>query len=384
MENEFTLFPTTYRVENNSMNLNLFNKVFGNYGPGDTFSYFTDPLKRELIDNIGRRFAFGLDFKMINIGYAHQNWAIASATNVSVAGRIDRDYTRIIIKGNQHDHDYKFKNRNSNFLGVVYQDITVGYGGHHMNPIIERYYTDYLPDIYGGISISALRGLGAAEMVHFSGRFDASHNTSGLVLNQTLKMHSGTNGYGFKIGLGLTSEVYTIDDIRNITAGFSIDNIWGRIYWTKELREDSYDAVDIKDWDINNLGESGMFDPIGHKNKEIKKFHTTLPTVFRVGGLYTHTPRTNYSMDIKYSHFISDGFYYYPEISIGYEHNFFDCIPLQLGYRIPWSEAQALYSIGLGVRLTHYEIGFGFQSIHSFIPQNVKGVTLSSYMRWRF
>ena len=384
MNNEFMLFPLTYGIENNSLNLNLFNRIFGNYEPNDKYSHFDDVVKKDLIDNIGRRTAIGLNFNLVNLGYSYKNWAFATATNVSVKGRIDGHYTQILIQGNKYNKAYKFTNRNSNFLAVAYQDITVGYGGYLLNPMIERYYTEYLPPIYGGISISALRGFGAAEMVQFSGEFLANDNVDGLTLNQILTMHSGTNGSGFKIAVGLTSEVYTIDDIRNITAGFSVDNIWGRINWTKELRADSYEAVDIRDWDINNLGDSGMFDAKGDTTYTINKFHTTLPTVFRIGGKYTHSQKTNLSMDIKYSHYISDGFYYYPEISFGYEYNMFDSMPLQLGYRIPWGEAQAIYSFGLGLRMTHYEIGFGYQNIHGFFTHNTKGVVIATYMRWRF
>ena len=384
MESEYILFPITFGVQNNTFNLHLFNRTFGNYASeNDKFSDLNYKTIKAIKLSMGRRFAFGANFNMINFGYSFQNWAYATSTNFVLNGRLDRHLVTLLLQGN-NNKVYKFSKLNNNLTAVAYQDATIGYGGYLLNPLIQRYYSEELPEIFGGISFSALRGFGAAELTDFHAIFYADDNNDGVKFEQTSDIRQGTNGNGFKVAIGLSSQVYIIDDVRNVSAGFSVDNIWGKINWTKELMKYSISTYSYEPININNIGNDDLYKEPEIDSLIINKFSTTLPTIFRLGGKYTHSPRTNFSLDIKKSFIVSDQLNYDPEISLGFEHNLFGWMPFQLGYRIPWGESQALYAFGLGLRFKHYETGFGYQSVHGPFNTYTKGLAISTYMKWKF
>jgi hypothetical protein len=234
-----------------------------------------------------------------------------------------------------------------------------------------------IPDIYAGIGFSYLIGYANAELTEFNGKFSFyEDDEEGLNLDQKVGVKMGMLGQGFKFSFGLSSKVFESGD-HSVSAGVSFDNIMGNITWTKDTEIRKYtvsiDSVYIADL----LDDTDGIVKDTEEVKKIKSSDTKLPFVFRLGSLYKWKDLTA-SLDFAKNSDVNAAFNHDPELSLGLEYNIIGHIPVQLGYRVPIGDNNALYSFGLGMRFKNYEWGFGYQNVGAFfMSEETKGLGLT-------
>jgi hypothetical protein len=373
--NEIVVSPFSFALENNAFTLSLYNKATG--------SYLTDAWKNEFLGEMDKRLSLGMQVSFFTLGYSHKNWAISTSTKATTNTKIDRQYLDLIFFGNSQEklktgEAYIFDHSNNDFGLLAYQDFTIGYGGYYINALLPDAWEN-IPDIYVGASMSYLLGLLTADMTHFHGVFVASEKS--VNLDQEAVIRTASMGNGFKMSLGVSSNVYRNDAGHVVDLGISFDNILGNIKWNKNLSESHYFAV-VDSVIFDDL-KNDVFSDSTYTNKFIGSFDTKLPFVFRVGSKYTYK---QYSLSLDYAKNSSANraFYSDHEISMGIEYCPVVWLPLRFGYRAPIGDIQSLVSLGCGIRTQNFEYGLGIQSPGSFFTTDTKGMGVAMQMKFRY
>jgi hypothetical protein len=367
---ELLFLPLGFRLENNIISLDLYNRTTG--------QFMDDDIKHEMLGSLNGFLMVGMNMNLINFGYMYDKWAFSMGTNMAARSNIDEQYIELMLFGNEMDREYVFTTANNNFAMLAYQDITFGYGGFVINTIHPDFFRN-VPDINIGISVSALAGLATAESIDFIGTLWAS-DVEGFNMLQDVNMRYGVLGYGCKLAIGLSSVVYEFDEEHTLSAGLSFDNILGSIKWLENLEEHHY-TVRADNVFMNKLEYDLIQD--SQSTKSIDSFRSYLPLVFRFGTLYSYQDFT-FSVDYAQNFGKNHAYYYDPEFSFGIEYLVGKWLPIQFGVRLPNGELLSAYSFGLGLRYDRFECGFGYQSIGSFFGDKTKGLSLSTQMKFRF
>ncbi|MCL2064468.1 MAG: hypothetical protein FWG98_08855 [Candidatus Cloacimonetes bacterium] len=364
-------------AENNMMSLDLYNRVMG--------ATLDDPLKQEMLNALDGNLRFGVNVNMIT-GFALGNFAYSTGVTVVGKGMVDEQFIELALTGNEttegENHsdiefgDYDFSDEHNEFLTLAYQDVSIGYGGFRLNQLFPN--GDNIPNIYAGIGISSLIGYFIAEVTEFSGSLEA--NNDGLTLDQTTKLKTGTLGTGFKMSLGFSVDAVQFDENHYITAGLSMDNIFGQIRWRNNLEETRYEIF-VDDYILNDLN-FGMH----HQEEETldaEAFTSRIPFLMKMGGFYRYN---DFSASLDYAQYIgsSKAFNYDPNIALGLEYLAFNYVPVQFGLRLPIGDLSTICSLGIGYRHKNVEVGLAYQSFDAFLGENTKGLAYSMYSKIRF
>jgi hypothetical protein len=183
---------------------------------------------------------------------------------------------------------------------------------------------------------------------------------------------------GFNLGVAV--DAYQFDENHYIKAGLSLDNIAAQISWNSRNKLTYY----YLNADSNHVGhfETELIHS-GEESFDIDAFTTRLPFVMRLGGLYG---LNDFSASLDYAQNFGNNmaFRYDPELAFGFEYNIEQLFPVQLGYRLPLGDLEALYSVGAGYRNDRFEVGLAYQSIGAFFNSNTKGASFSWQMKFRF
>ena len=367
-KNEILLMPFTAKADNNSISLNLYNRING--------KFLDEDKKKSILSSINNNLSMGLSFNMILAGYSTQDWAISTAINMLGRGRIDKTYLEILLNGNEYNREYLFNSENNNFAILGYQDFSIAYGGIVLNdiPVLRDY---DLPLINMGIGFSSLLGIYNAEMYRFNGKLSASD--SGINLDQIATVRSGTLGYGYKLSWGISSSVIDFEE-HIISVGLSFDNVLGKITWNSQTEETHYIAK------IDSLYFNRLDDDIFKEEQiteKISSYSTDLPLNMKFGTKYSYEDLT-VSFDLAKNFGSHKAYFFDPEIAFGFEYLAGQYFPLQIGYRIPYGNRPSLYSIGLGLRFKYFEWGLGYQSVGALFTEKTKGVAVSGQVKIRF
>jgi hypothetical protein len=235
-----------------------------------------------------------------------------------------------------------------------------------------------IPNIYFGASLRLLCGFISLETADYTGSFDAQDE--GMNLYQEIIIRSGQIGFGFKMALGFSSEVYEIDENHNISVGLTFDNIFGQISWSKDLEETHY-IIESEEKFLNQL-DRDFYDE-HERSYSISSFTSTLPFNVKMGVLYRFND-FSFSLDYSQNFGSSHAYFYSPEVTMGAEYVIAGWLPLQLGMRLPNKDSHAKYSLGAGLRFDRFECGFGYKGVGSLFGDKTKGLAVSTYMKFRF
>jgi len=335
--------------------------------------------KKEKKDILDRMYLSAIakgNAQLLLAGFSVDKWAVSTSINAFGYGRLDKKFFKIILEGNDYGVKYDFSDKTS-FAGLLYQDITLGYGGE----VINGWFGDYLqywPDILVGISASYLIGTKMletdklqSELLAQALSYDSTEMTQAVVVRQSDK------GQGFKSNIGLSSQVYTWDDNHYITAGMSFDNLFSFIKWGKnKYLPYQYDIL-IDNFEMTTVDTDSLVWTEGRS-------HTThFPVTHRMGTKYVYK-KMSASFDIEQNFTRHPAFSHTPEMSLGYEYIFGQRWPVQLGYRVPFREFLAAYSLGAAYKSPYFEFGFALSIEDSINYKNTKGLSIASYTKYRF
>ena len=366
---EIMSFSAVGSFENNMLSLDLYNRIMG--------QFLDEEIKMEMLDAIDKNFSFGVNANSILAAVSYENFAYSTGVNVAGRGKVDKQFLELILIENDYDKVYDFTAENNDFLALGYQDFTVGYGGFHLNQFFNN--GDNFPNIYAGMSMSFLMGYYMAEMTHFDGVL-STDDVNGLVLDQYTDIKTGQMGTGFKMSLGFSMDAVNFAENHYITAGLSFDNLFASMRWRNNTEMREY-HIYSNNYFFNHL-EKDIWEE-DEETYDIDSFISRLPFILRLGGLYR---QNDFSASLDYAHNFgnSKAFNYDPNISMGLEYVIHNNFPVQVGFRLPIGDLNAICSMGAGYRHRNFEIGLAYQSFDAFYSNQTKGLAYSMYMKGRF
>jgi len=344
-----------------------------------------DREKNEILDDIYLSAIAKGNAQLLIAGFSVDKYAISTSMNAFGYSRLDKKYATLILQGNEYGTHYNFSN-NTGMSGMLYQDMTVGYGGEVINGWFGEYMAD-LPDVYVGISASYLIGAKMAETDKVK-----SELLTTVLMNSTLEMtqsavvRESERGKGFKMNIGFSSQVYTWDDEQYVTAGTSFDNLFGFIDWKKNKYYSKVYDIHLKNheytFEMDNADD--YLTESDFEEWTTNGIHTThFPVTHRMAGKYVYKTLSA-SLDIEQNLTRHNAFSHTPEISLGFQNVFGKKWPVQLGYRVPFREFLAAYAFGAAYCSPFYEIGFALSVENSFNYKNMKGASFAIYNKYRF
>jgi len=362
---------------------------------GEKGRLLSEKEKSDILDRMYKSAVASGHAHLILAGFSVDKWAVSTGINAFGYGRLDKDYLKIALQGNEYGKFYDFS-ANTGAAGMLYQDVTVGYGGETINKWFPEK-MDNWPDIQVGISASYLIGATMYKIDEFLSEARAEllyRETNNM--RQQVVLRNSDKGSGFKMNIGLASEVYSWDDDHYITTGMSFDNIFGFMKWHKHDYtgynldlEMTFEKDDNGEYVYNdNTGDyyNEDDDELNIHPDEWSDTNTrteNFPITYRLGGKYVYK-KMSASLDLEQNLWKHPAYSYSPEISLGFEYIFGNKWPVQLGYRVPFRDFLAAYSIGGGVRTSSFELGLAFSVVDSFNYRHMKGFSFGTYTKFSY
>jgi len=338
--------------------------------------------KRNLLNKMYKSAIARGNAHLLLAGFSFDKLAVSTSINAFGYSRFDKKVLQIILEGNEYGVHYDFSSR-TGLAGILYQDITLGYGGEVINGWFGDYLQD-LPDIQIGASASYLIG---AKM------FETDRLHSELIIEklmdedtkmtQSLMVRESEKGQGFKTNIGLSSQVYTWQDDHYVTAGMSFDNLFGFMEWGRNKNHEMLYELVIYDkfsFDYIETEHDSVYTEPEWENKA----HTSrFPITYRFGSKYVYKDLSA-SFDFEQNLWKHTAFSHTPEISLGLEYIFWDRMPVQIGYRLPCWDFLDAFAFGTAYRSPYFEIGFAVSVEDSMNYKNMKGASFATYSKYRF
>ncbi len=369
------LLNTGIIIANNSLDLDLYNYVMS---VEDTL---TAADKDKILNAIDEKLALNAEAQISVFGITTGRIGLTSTLQLAAEGAFSEDYLELLLKGNPGDSLHiDFTNQDNYGSATAYVDFTFGMGDFRI-PTGGKFGPVRL-----GASLSLLGGLVDAYTRDYSGEFESS--LEGLTLKQNVTLRTagipdsldsvdpmelaGFAGLGYKAMLGAAW-----DPLPNLSVGLSLDNILGRIRWTKECRQTSY-VAEIEDVYLTDLDSLEVFDdPV---DMEIAAYTTKFPLELRLGGMYTLPRIGSFSADLLAPLQDSDRYRGGTRLSLGAEFNPLPWLPVYLGWNLGNKDYPWRFSYGLGLETGLLEFGLGVQCIESVIPgYSSKGLALGVF-----
>jgi len=310
----------------------------------------TQKEKNAFLKDITNSAMLNVHTQVILAGFSYNMWSFSTASNAYGYGRFHKDYFKLALNGNTEEVRYNFSKK-TDFATLVYQDLTVGYGGVALSDFFPEL-MEGIPEILVGISGSFLFGGVMYDVDKYSSTLAIEY--PGTTLNQYIVIRDSSIGSGLKMNLGLSSQVYNFDDDHYITAGTSFDNLLGFIYW-RNVKLNSYlynGDFNTKKFEYTETNEDSDYSGNPHT--------TQFPITFRLGSKYVYQA-TSVSLDYEQNLWKHPAFSYDPQVSLGFEQLLYQKWPIQLGYRLPIGDFVSAYSIGTGYRGSKVEFGLSLQ-----------------------
>ncbi|MBM4398799.1 MAG: hypothetical protein FJ041_00505 [Candidatus Cloacimonetes bacterium] len=346
----------TFHIANSAFDLDTYNFISGRY--------LNENDKRKIMNNIGNSLVIDANANVILIGKTFGNIAFASGAYGMGRTKISKEYIRLLLYGNE-ETDYVFRKKDNQLSALSYQDFTAGFG----NLEISRYLNnEKIPDIYMGMSFSALAGYIVAETEYYYGSFHS--DIDGMSFQQDIHAKTGKGGIGFKSLIGLRSQ-----PIENLDVGLSIDNLLGRIRWVGD-KERYYYSVSADSVYAADISED-LF--VQEKSSEsIRSFTTKIPLELRLGAMYTYK-NANVSIDWVQGLANSQLTSSIGTTSIGAEYIINKRFPVKTGIKLGNAEFPYSISYGIGYFGKFIELGIGIQTFESVLPGYYsKGISFAS------
>jgi len=343
-------------VANNSISLKTYNDFFGS-------GSLDEEEKAKFLQEIESELVFHSESHHSLYGGKLQNYAYALSFHTYANASMQKEYLELMLNGNAEE-EYHFGKGANNGDVSSFIDFTVGMGDISVN-----IFKDKLPPIKFGYSGSLLVGVNAINTKSFKGHIIS--NLDGLDAESDVVLRSGVGGIGFKGLVGLVS-----NPTKNTQVGLSLDNVLGFIDWSLSNNELKYNVV-IDSVYISDLEEDFYtYNETRHKSSG---FTTIIPPELRIAGIYHGK---NYSLSLDVVQGFADSFMTSatPRIAMGLEAFPMPLLPLHLGFATGNNQSPWHISYGTGLKLKHFELGFGVQSFQSLFPgYNTKGVSFATY-----
>ncbi len=352
-----------FNIENNGLNIHTYNKVTG--------QFLDDALKDDVLSGFKGHLGFQGSMHSTILGMTLGRIGLGIGVNAVGSGKLSKQYMNLLLYGNSEQDEIVFTKHHNDAEGIAYSDITIGAGDYEISRLVPIYVEKELPPIKIGFSVSALTGLMGFEVSSFNGHFSATDD--GINLVQDVTVNEGTFGYGYKGMIGLKSE-----PINHLEVGLTFDNILGNITWSGSNKK-HFAHVEVDSLYISDLN-SDIFNPTD-STADMGSFTTILPAEMNIGVLYRF-PVASFSVDWRQgfqNSFITSK---QPRIAFGAEYLPTKMVPIQFGYSLPNQLEPYRFSYGLGLRFTHFEVGFAVQSCHALVPCNLsRGFTFALHSR---
>ncbi|MBW6514629.1 MAG: hypothetical protein K0B87_07725, partial [Candidatus Syntrophosphaera sp.] len=298
---------------NNSFDLALYNHIMDR-------DFLTEVDKQMILDAIDGKETFGLGVNMGLFGFTMGKLALSSSVQVGMRGSLSEEYLELLLMGNGDGSQvYEFTEEENYLEALGHTDLTLGVGD------IQLPLPADLAPLRFGASASLLGGIGNAYTEEFYGRFSTSLE-EGLGLEQNVTLRTGLAGYGFKGMLGVAW-----DPIENLSAGLTLDNIFGFINWQMETKDYTYRAS-VDSVYIADLGED-LEDIFTEESAEIEidPYSTKLPPEMRLAAMY-RLPFASVSADFVQGFGNSVNVNKQARVSLGAEFLPVAMLPLYLGF----------------------------------------------------
>jgi len=363
---EYMFLALSAGFNNNFLSLSPFLKGEG--------SMLYDDDKKAIIGKLYKSGTINGHLQLIIAGLSLDKWSFSTSVNAYGYGRLDKNYLKIAFEGNDYGAHYDFS-KNTGMAALLYQDLTVGYGGVNIND----YFPDQMenfPDVLVGVSASYLFGGMMYEVDKYLSNLSIAYPDNEL--DQYTVLRESIVGSGFKMNIGLSSKIVEYEDQHFISAGISFDNLLGFIHWKdNKFRSFFYNGnFDDDKFDWIETNENFEYERTGY-------YTSRFPIIFRFGSKYAYKD-FSFSADFEQSLWKHPAFGYDPEVSFGVEQVFFGRWPIQLGYRLPINDVVAAYSAGTGYRFDVLEFGVSMQVDNSEHYRHMKGLSLGMFTKIRY
>jgi hypothetical protein len=345
-------------INNNSLDLDTYNYVVSR----DTLN---DIDKQKILNKIDGSLRSVLESNISIVGFAFDNMSLSSSLHLTGKLALSERYLDLLLYGNT-DSLYVFDKSTTDAGGLGYVDLTFGIGN-----LVLPYIPETIPPIRAGFSVSALVGIGNANLDDFFGYFSSS--MEGVDLKQDIVLHTGLGGFGQKAMLGLASNITP-----NLEVGLTLDNLFGKINWFLTTEETTIKVV-ANDVYAANISEE-IYD-YANETVDIDSYSTKLPPELRLGTLYK-IPWANFSLDYLQGFKTSIATSGIGRFSLAAQFLPWEYLHLNIGVgfgnrHYPWR-----ISYGIGYSSKVVELGFGLQSVKNLIPgYKTKGIAIGSYMK---
>jgi len=361
---EYTFLSLATGISNNFISLSPFLKGEGND--------LTQKDKDAIYGHLFRSGTVNGHAQFIIFGMSLDKWSFSTSVNAHGYGRLDKRYLKIAFEGNELGVKYNLS-KNTGFGALVYQDLTVGYGGVNINDYFPEQMGE-MPQVLLGVSASYLLGGISYEVDKYLSELAMQYPENEI--DQYAVLRESSIGNGFKMNVGLSSKIFDYDERHYITAGTSFDNLLGFLHWRDNKFTSFY---------YNGSFTNGQFDYTQDDFKyDGTTFHTShFPITFRFGSKYVYQD-FSFSADYEQNLWKHPAFSYGPEVSFGLEQVLFHRWPIQLGYRLPLLDYVPAYSFGTGYRFNTIEFGLSMKVDQSLHYKYIKGASLGMFTKIRY
>lgn len=364
-QSEMMFLASSLRMENNALNINLYNDVSG--------KYLDDILKDRILKAMNGSLTLDGEMQMILFGIATQNFGISVGTDFLCKAKVSDDYVRLLLKGNVYDSTYNFNIDDNSAAGVGYADVTFALGNFTIADVIPYFQNSPLNSVRLGASVSALIGIASLTTDKYSGSFYSGDN--GLCIDQTANFRNSTGGFGYKGMLAMS-----VQPREWLNMSMTFDNLAGTINWNGKTE---MNEVAIHSDSVYVAHMNDDFFTQTDTTYSVPGFTTTLPAVMSFGSMFKYKD-FSYSFDIKKNLNSANVNSNATRVSMGGEYTAFGFWPLRIGMSLKNSDLPASYSVGTGLSFKYYECSLGMMFTDSINLKDTKGFCVSGAMKFRY
>ena len=409
-------FPFGFTVDNNSVNIDLYNELFGKDSrkllPGGEKTFWSESDKTKLINSVEDVFELNsnISYTLLAVSYYYEDISSTLAFNITdksgTSGTLNRDLIVLGLNGNEEFFNNTISLNDTKFSAWWYREYALSIATDITDnvPLTIRRFA-HLYDIMGGATLKLITpygytdGDGTGTDLYFSTNGDSIAGSGKYLFRQSYNSalddseddgsyfpFPSSSGFGYGLSFGISGKIN-----ENINVSLAL-NDFGVINFSENAEIRSRDGQinfggfdEILDSDRVEAQADSLEDIF---NESIKKenFSVWLPTHLRAGGAFKFSAPFSYVILLDWIQGFNDNFgnTSAPILGLGAEVRYFETIPFRTGFRVGGKDGFG-WSLGLGLDSPNFSAEFGFRNFSYVIsPGSSKSISFSFNLRARF
>jgi hypothetical protein len=406
-------FPLGFNIENNSVDVDLYNELFGKDSrkllPGGEKTEWSESDKTKFLSNVEDIFELNSNINYSLLGFSYffdplnTTFAFSINDKSGTRGKINKDLFVLGLTGNESFFNNTISLNDTKFAAWWYRE----YGISAATEI-----TDYVPvgvrrfahlyDIMGGATIKFITpyayidGDGSGTDLFFSANGDSISGSGKYSFRQAYNSAVDDNGsffpfpssagFGMGLNLGISAK---ISDRLDVSLAL---NDFGVVSFSDNSETRSRDgSIDFGGFDEildsdRVQAQADSLEAIFDESITKENFSVWLPTHLRASGAMRFDSPFQYIVMLDWIQGFNDNFgnTTIPIVALGAELRFLETVPLRTGFRVGGENGFG-WSLGTGLVYPNFSLEFGFKNFTDvFAMGSAKSLSFSFNLRARF